>query len=215
MSVNIDYPALWRRVRPIPFQGTTVLGFDPEDLMLVLCVHGAKEQWARLLWLCDIAEFLKRQRALDWDVLFRRAAQQGCLRMVLLGLATANRLLEANLPPVAAERVAADRVAAKLAETVCRNLIRGESGAPSIYAVSRFRLDARELMRDQARYILRTITTPRDKHFALVKLPEWLFFGYPLVKLAHDYLALPVWMMAKHFRRRSPSARDRVSSESN
>jgi hypothetical protein len=55
----------------------------------------------------------------------------------------------------------------------------------------------RERARDRIRYVLRTLATPRDMHYAIVKLPDGLFFLYTPIKLVHDYLLLPFWTSGK------------------
>jgi len=66
------------------------------------------------------------------------------------------------------------------------------------------RLAMRERVADKLRYVWRTVTTPRVQHFRAVKLPDRWFAAYRAVKLAHDYLALPVWRLLKPLLRRPP-----------
>jgi hypothetical protein len=50
----------------------------------------------------------------------------------------------------------------------------------------------RERRRDRIAYLLRTIFTPTIEHVTLVSLPRGLRFLYYPLKLAVDYVALPV-----------------------
>ena len=75
--------------------------------------------------------------------------------------------------------------------------VRPDRADPSIYTLTAFRLRMRERTADRVRYVARTLATPRDIHFSLLRLPDALFFLYTPLKLVHDYVLLPVWMLGK------------------
>ena len=204
MAVPIDYQALWRRIRPLPLDNREVLALESEDLLLSLAVHGAKEHWARLKWLCDLAELLRQRPNLDWVQLLDRARRQGCLRMLLLGLDLAASVLGARLPP----DLPSDSVSAGLATDLRARLFEPGFEPPSIFLLCRFGWRLRERTRDRMRYALRTAATPRVQHFSIIRLPAWLFFAYVPIKLAHDYLLLPLWLQLKRTRERNSAAED-------
>ena len=47
----------------------------PEDLLLILCVHGGKHVWECLKWLVDVRELVDRFPQLDYDALIQRAGR--------------------------------------------------------------------------------------------------------------------------------------------
>jgi hypothetical protein len=195
LSLEIDYAGLWARVREIDLDGQPVFCFGPEDLVTVLCLHGSKEQWTRLLWIADLAHMIAVHPGLDWPALLARARAQGFLRMVLIALVLAREAIA--LPAVVNDAIAADPAARDLAERAASRLFEPERAEESIYALSAFRRRMRERARDRIRYVLRTLATPRDMHYAIVKLPDGLFFLYTPIKLVHDYLLLPFWTSGK------------------
>lgn len=202
MAVPIDYDGLWRRVRPMRLEGRDMLALDPVDLFLSLAIHGAKEHWSRLKWLCDLAELVRCQPDLDWCELLARARGQGCLRIVLLGLDLAGSVFGARVPPEVAARIAADRMTGRLAAGIRARLFEPGFEPPSIFHLCRFGWRLRERWRDRFRYVLRTVATPRVPHFGIVTLPAGLFFAYVPIKLAHDYALLPLWLAVKRARGR-------------
>jgi hypothetical protein len=202
LAIDIDYAAIWQRTRPATFAGLPVLAFDPTDLFLLLCVHGAKEQWARLRWICDIAALTGGGQAIDWLALCTRARSQGCFRMVALALAAASLVLHVPLPAPAAHLFPADTATNRLLSELTSRLFLPNYEAPSIYAISWFRLHMRERRRDRLRYMLRTITTPRVPHYRLVRMPAALFGATVAVKVVHDYVLLPLWTAAGPIRDR-------------
>lgn len=79
--------------------GSSVPGLPPEEDLLILCVHGARHCWSRLLWICDLAELLRAFPGLDGERLRHLARRAGVSRAVTLGLILAQNLLGADLPP--------------------------------------------------------------------------------------------------------------------
>ena len=121
LSLEVDHDALFARARDVALGGGTVRCFGAEDLVAVLCLHGSKEQWTRLLWIADLAHMIAAAPGLDWDALLARARAQGCLRMVLIGLVLAAALLD-GLPAAAKRAIAGDRAAGALAEWAASRL---------------------------------------------------------------------------------------------
>lgn len=196
MSADIDVNALFARSIPIDTPGMgAVPGLAPEDALLVAASHGVKEQWARLIWLVDIAHMFAAWPSLDGDAVLDRAAACGCRRMVLLATALAQDPLMATPPPCLAEAARTDPAVAALAAHVRRQLARPgtEAEAPSVFTLTGFRWRARERLSDRLRYGWRTLLTARVPHFRTVPLPEYLAFLYPLVRIGRDALTLPVW----------------------
>lgn len=193
LAVAFDYAGLWARARRMPFNGADIQIFSPEDLLIVLAVHGSKEGWWRLQWICDIAWLIDAHPTLDWPAVLRSARTQGCLRMVLLALALAGRLIGTGLPEIIAREIERDGVAPALAADVMAGLSEEVAGPAPLYRLTRFRFAMRERLRDRIVYVLRTIFMPREAHFRMVRLPVPLFALYYPLKLVHDYLLLPAW----------------------
>ena len=189
-----DHAGLLARAMPITLGGRAIPAPSPEDAALICGLHGSKEEWARLIWVVDMAELL-RLPGLDWATCLDRAASVGVQRMVLVGAALASRLLAAPLPGPVASALAADPTGGTLAAEAAENLFARAGVTPSVYTITRFRLRMRERLADRARYALGTLFTARVQHFRAVDLPEWLRFLYPLVRLGHDFIALPLWRL--------------------
>ena len=90
----------------------------PEDLLLILCVHGAKHYWSKLGWICDVAELLRVHPGLKWTALLLQAKQLGGRRILFLGLFLAHVLLGAGLPEEVWKEINADPVVPWLAAKV-------------------------------------------------------------------------------------------------
>lgn len=197
LAFDLDYDRLWRRAGNGDFLGAPCLRLPPEEELLLLCLHGAKEQWQKLKWVCDIAAFLEVHPGIDWRSLYGGAAEQGCARMLNLGLALAGHLLHAPLPEEAATRLRRDVRAGRLATEIAGRMVRSQPVEPKPYRLSRFYWRMRERRRDRWAYALRTVATPRAVHYGLLSLPPALGWGYYPLKPLWDYLAIPAWNVVK------------------
>jgi hypothetical protein len=65
-AVDFDMGGLFARAVNVSVAGSGVKTPAAEDLLLLLSVHAAKHVWGRLIWLCDIAQILRREN-LNWD----------------------------------------------------------------------------------------------------------------------------------------------------
>ncbi len=122
-AFRLDRPELWARRVAVAFENQTVPGLAPEDLLIVLCVHGSKHAWEHLKWVCDVAELVRAYPELDWNQIFVHAANWRCRRMLYLGLAVAHLLLDAPLPAAVLERLEADGEVMALARRMPAGLL--------------------------------------------------------------------------------------------
>jgi hypothetical protein len=105
---RLDRSEFWARRVAVAFENRTVPGLAPEDLLIVLCVHGSKHAWEQLKWVCDVAELIRSHPDLDWNQIFVHASNWRCRRMLYLGLTVAHLMLNAPLPAAVLERLEAD-----------------------------------------------------------------------------------------------------------
>jgi hypothetical protein len=146
----LDPASLWEHIETVSLEGTAVRNLAPDDLLLVLCVHGAKHHWGKLLWICDIAELLRAySKRIDWPRLMDRARTLGGVRMFSLGLFLAHDLLGATLPVHLVRQIQAEPKLVFLAAEVRSGLFSGGS----LMAVERptFYIQLRERAQDRMR----------------------------------------------------------------
>ena len=193
-AADLDTGAIFARAGSVDAPGGRRFPcFSPEDALLAAAVHGGKEQWSRLMWVADIGAMLQTHPTIDWVAVLSRAREAGCLRMTLLAAALASRLLGARLPDEVGRDIAGDRAIARLVERVRTNLFTAGTATPSVFTLTKFRWRIRERAADRLRYASRTLLVARVPHFRTLDLPDPLSFLYPVVRLGHDFLALPLW----------------------
>ncbi len=92
--------ALAQAVSVGPFGSASVPSLPPEEHFIYVCVHGAKHQWMRLKWLCDVYVFAL-SNDLDWAQLGRVARELDAERQIAEAATFASELFGAELPPEA------------------------------------------------------------------------------------------------------------------
>jgi protein O-GlcNAc transferase len=192
MAVDIDYPGLWSRACFSELHGKAFRTLAPEDEFLMLAVHGGKELWWRMKWVCDVAAYIHANAQLDWDTIIGRAKTQGCLRFVLLASCLARSYFNANIPDRVVKIESTHPEIEEIAKRVARLWPSDEpAGPPSNKTIFRDCLRLHDGLRRRARYALRTSLLPSPHHISWVALPEQLGFAYVPLKIAHDVLMLP------------------------
>jgi hypothetical protein len=179
-----------RRLVPVSLSGREISTFPVEDLLPVLCIHGAKDFWERLSWIADISELVQGHPEIDWDQVTSRAASLNALRMLALGLLLASTVLDAPLPPEILRRVQQDRMATEVASEVRQRLLGRESRR--LYAAGLFRFRRRMLpgTLEGWRYAVRLAIVPAEEDWLMMRLPR------PLAPL---YIALrPLRLLRKY-----------------
>jgi len=91
-----------------------------EDELVLICIHGAKHFWERLMWIADVAALISRQTGIDWARAAHSAKAVGAERMLHTGLRLAVDLLKAQLPGKVQSAVQADVAATRLSKQCCQ-----------------------------------------------------------------------------------------------
>jgi hypothetical protein len=177
---NLGMDWVWSRRRTTMLAGAEVPDMSPEITLLVLCMHGSKHVWARLIWLCDVAQLLDASRGLDWKEVMREAKQSGLWRALALGILLAHQVADAPVPPGVLRRFERDATACRLAQHIRENLLEAPGSTPE----GRVPYDIQLLgLRDSARWLLSlAVLRPTERDRAVVSLPKSLHALYYLIR---------------------------------
>jgi hypothetical protein len=152
MAPAVGLDDLWPNRLRTAMLGTTVPIPSHEDMLVILCLHGSKHQWARLEWICGVAEMV-RSKPLDWIRVLARAERWRATRMLSTGLLLAADLLDAPVPEPVISLTRRDPNVAALATTVLERLFADDDSTINRRSLWAFQLDAQEGVREKARYI--------------------------------------------------------------
>jgi hypothetical protein len=182
-AVDFDMDGLFERAVNVSVAGRRVKTPSPEDLLLILSVHAAKHVWGRLIWLCDIAQILKRDN-LNWHWIQAQARDLGIERILHITLLLANRLLATTIPAPIEDAVIADRAALAFTEQIAVTVAAGVTYGEEQLSYFRMMMRLRERRADRLRFFTRLTFTPGPGEWETVHLPKLLFPLYRLVRLA-------------------------------
>jgi Uncharacterised nucleotidyltransferase len=182
-AVDFDMEGLFERAVNVEVAGRDVKTPSPEDLLLVLSVHAAKHVWGRLIWLCDIAQILKKDN-LNWDRVQFLTKKLGVERILRTTLLLANRLLATALPAPIESAIFRDQEASTLAEEIASALAAGVSRDVQQLPYFRLMMRLRERPIDRVRFLTRLTLTPGPGEWEAIPLPKPLFPLYRIVRLA-------------------------------
>ena len=153
---------------------------DPETTLLMLCIHGSKHVWSRLLWVMDVAQLLAAFPALDWHQVCEDAKVLGLWRALALGVLLAYRVCRAAVPQVILDQFESDGTVSGLARHIDANLFDAPGSTPKSRIPYNIKLLA---FKDRARFFLSwDLFRPNERDQAAARLPKPLHPLYFLIR---------------------------------
>jgi hypothetical protein len=150
------------RKRRVLLEGRDVPALSLEDEVVFDCVHGGKDFWERLVWVCDVAAILARYPEIDWEKARRSAAQLGAGRMLRTGVLLAATVFDMKVPGGIAEEIERDRVSRALCREIQNWLPYAGGKEPSITKRAIYRMKLAGGALSGARYLTRLSLSPTE-----------------------------------------------------
>jgi len=184
---------LFERRAFVTIDGRDVPALSLEDELVLICVHGAKHFWERLMWITDVAALISAKQAPDWSRAMAAAREVGAERILLLGLRLASDVLDAQLPAQLETSVRSDRTVAKLAAQIQNRLASSEPREVGVMERAAFRMRMRGGLLAGAAYLLRLSLSPTEEDWTLGREGSRPVFM--------DAIKRPLRLAKKHSRR--------------
>lgn len=186
ISFPINHNFISNKIYKQDINGFKLNTFTPESQIQVLCVHSAKHDWKKLSWICDIAEFIKRE-TIDWKEIIVSSKKLGIERMIMVNLILANDLFNLKIPEEIKNEINNDPTAQKIAHHIKKQIFIEQK--KSINLFEKFFLDFKK--RENIFYGIKdcfnSFTKPGYNDFNDFPLPEALF---PLYHIIRPFLLL-------------------------
>jgi len=147
----------------VPLDFREVPALSVEDELVLICVHGAKHLWERLMWITDVAALVSRQANLDWERAAASAREVGAERMLRVGLELSASLLKLRLPVEFLAKVTSDRATARLAAQVVKWLPAAGFAPPGLFERAAFRLRMHGGLVSALAYLMRLSFSPTEE----------------------------------------------------
>jgi hypothetical protein len=188
-GASFDTSILWQRTRMIPLQKAQIRIPLSVDLIMMLCIHGAKDCWERLEWVCGLAELVRSDAVIDWDELLERARDAHCLAIVSMGLLLAHDLLDAPIPAAVVARL--QTPPDWLTSQILARFFSDENIPFTLAQRIRFHLQTKDSRREKLRYCFRLALTTTPVDWEMMSLPEsasFLYFPLRVLRLIKKYV---------------------------
>lgn len=154
---------LFRRKRMLQLEGREVPALSLADEVIFHCVHGSKDFWERLMWICDMAGFVEHHPEIDWQASWRMAAETGSQRMLAVGTLLAARVLGTPLPKGIANDIQKDPASEGLCQQVETWLPFGAGAPPSLLQRALYRISMAGGGISGWSYLLRLSLSPTEE----------------------------------------------------
>jgi hypothetical protein len=185
---------LFQRHAALAIDGRDVPVLSLEDELVLICIHGAKHFWERLMWMADVAALISRQ-TLDWDRAIAAAREVDAERMLRLGLRLACDVLGAALPAQVHASVQSDRAVAKLAAQIETRLGAHQPHDMGVLQRALFRIRMPGNFIQGAAYLVRLSLSPTEE--------DWVAEGKANRPAFVEAIRRPFRLAKKHSRRSS------------
>ena len=147
----------------VDLDGKRVPALSAEDEFVLICIHGAKHFWERLMWIADVAAMVSGGTHLDWMRVKESARAVGAERMVHVALRLARELLHANLPDAIRADVEKDSATQGICARIQKWLPYAGFSPPSLLQRARFRVNMRRGWFAGPAYLLRLSLSPTEE----------------------------------------------------
>ncbi len=168
------------RAVPCALGGGTVMVPSPEDLGVLLALHGVKHAWDSLLWVVDFAAAVSRP-GFDWALFASRAASWRVVRAVHFALLVAHEFVLIDPPAAVLHAARDDARAAYLARSVVARLTLAPYADLGGQSTARYDLRWLDGAWAQLRYLGLSVALPTPQERRLIRLPDVLLpLAYPV-----------------------------------
>lgn len=155
-----------RRATTVSLSKKKVPTFAPADSLLMLCVHGAKDFWSRLVWVSDVAALAQKLTDADGEELLREADNCDGGRMVRLGLWLATSIFGFTLSGGVSQSMEQDRVARRMGLELREQLLDRRQSPAGLAWRSLYRIRTVARTGQGIRYWLRLSTAPAEEDWS-------------------------------------------------
>ncbi len=185
----LETAQIWGRLESLSLGDISVLNLHPEDLLLILCVHGAKHSFKRLEWVSDIAELVAARPGIRWKETVEGATELHVRKMLFLGLLIARDLLGTRLPEELSKKIEAHPQAILLARQIRESIFDDTEVGSRLFIGKGHLISLVDRFRDRTRLRLynwleygRVLLKPNEVDREFIRLPAPLSFLYHLLR---------------------------------
>lgn len=172
--------SFWQAPLTIKLYNTLLTSLSKDNLLIYLFAHGSYSGWARLHWLIDIYDFIKRYPP-NWQNLMTKAKEFNATNVVIEGVTMANLFFNFTVPNILKDKDKHNRITKALIHSSLLNM--DNKRLFYIFPQSKWRVHYRRLFligqtkKERFDYFFKSFTTS-SSDWQTLPLPRFLFFLY-------------------------------------
>lgn len=147
----------------VALDGSRVPALSPEDEFVLICIHGAKHFWERLMWVADVAAMIAGGTQLNWKIVRESARAVGAERMVNVALRLAQEMLSTEIPGEMKDVVTRDISTKRICGRIEGWLPYAGFAPPSLMQRAIFRMNMRGGLIAGPAYLFRLSLSPTEE----------------------------------------------------
>lgn len=199
ISIPLNIEQIWNQNRVILLFNREIKTFNPEDDLILLCIHGLLHFWQELKWISDLSYLINNYPDLNWDKIIHLTENIGIKRIVTIGFFLAQEYGGVILPLKIRKLFTLDLFFHNITDIISNNFFLERK---IILTPPHYYLKSRERIRDHLNYTLYyfsyEILIPNQYDFKYITLPSPLFPFYVVVRplrLFIEHLTTLIWIL--------------------
>ena len=194
----IEVDRLWQNLETVKLAGVDANVLHFNDLLIYLCLHGARHSWERLSWICDLNELIQSNSEIDWKQISQDGKRLGCENILGLGLFLVHKFFGTKVPFPNWEKIESEPTFKKLAEEIeirlfDENTVKLEIGDRYAYhlKLKERRWDRLKLHLHYQFWYLQLLIFPNSVDKETFNLPAWsnpIYFLIRPLRLFYTYI---------------------------
>ncbi len=180
---NVNYESFWQRLQLFSISGSEVLSFSIEDLLIILCLQGAKDGWEEVVRIYDIAGLIDFHPQINWELVVKLAEELNSEIALLVGLNLAHNFVNSlSLPSFLLMKIEDESRIQSISNRVVKQFFRDNIGDNNnlIKNLEKYliRLSLKDSFQDTLRDFFYLVITPKEKDKTDLALPRILYPFY-------------------------------------
>jgi hypothetical protein len=132
-SPAMDLDRVWDRAPVVQFRGKNARFFSKPDLLIYLTIHAVKHEFARLMWILDVARALGDLGGDDLEEIFKVANALGIEGAFLTTCELARYSSDTALPPQVAAAIARQPVISAKSQILWERILTGPADPQTVH----------------------------------------------------------------------------------
>ena len=172
---------LFNKLKIIKIHEFKFYTFNPVNQLLALCIHTAKHNWDRIIWIADINQVILTEN-FDWNIVLKKAEKIGVKRILLINLFLANLIFELNLPKIIFSEFNKDLTVKKISNQIINRIFIQHKEMINFQSKIFLYIKRRENLKEKLIESLNILTKPNYEDYATIPLPNAFFSLYMFIR---------------------------------